>query len=149
MKGTRFLLAALAIVTLALAPAVLAGCGGDDDEGAATDTETVTETDTDTETGTPEAGGTLRGNVGPGFEISLTTEDGGEITALAPGSYTIEVEDQADVHNFHLTGPGVDESTSVEETGSSTFEVDLQPGTYTYVCDPHASTMTGSFEVSG
>lgn len=133
------------VLGLVVAGFAVAGCGGDDDEGAATDTETITDT-TDTN---GEAGGTLMGSVGPGFEISLTTEDGAGISTLAPGSYTIEVDDQANIHNFHLAGPGVDESTDVAETGSETFEVDLEPGTYTYVCDPHASTMTGSFEVTG
>jgi hypothetical protein len=135
------------VLGLALAAFAVAGCGGDDDEGAATDTETITDT-TDTD-GAAAGGGTLIGSVGPGFEISLTTEDAQGISTLAPGSYTIEVDDQADIHNFHLTGPGVDESTDVAETGSETFEVDLQPGTYTYLCDPHAVTMVGTFEVAG
>jgi len=81
--------------------------------------------------------------------ISLTTQDGQDVTTLAPGSYTIEVDDMADIHNFHLTGPGVDESTEVGEEEKQTFQVDLQPGTYTFVCDPHSSSMNGSFEVTG
>ncbi|HEY4620891.1 MAG TPA: plastocyanin/azurin family copper-binding protein [Gaiellaceae bacterium] len=133
------------VVGLAVAAFAVAGCGGDD-EGAATDTETTTET---TDTGGAEAGGTLLGNVGPGFEISLTMENGDEIAALEPGTYTIEVTDQSDIHNFHLTGTGVDESTTVAETGEQTWEVTLEDGTYTFVCDPHASSMNGSFEVSG
>jgi plastocyanin len=134
------------ILGLAVAAFAVAGCGGDDDEGAATDTETTTET---TDTGGAEAGGTLTGNVGPGFDISLTTEDGEAVTTLAAGTYTIEVNDQSEIHNFHLTGPGVDETTTVAETGEQTWEVTFEAGEYTYVCDPHASTMNGSFEVSG
>jgi plastocyanin len=129
----------------ALVVGTAAGCGGDDEESA-TDTETATETET---SGSGEAGGTLLASVGPGFEISLTTEDGENVTTLAPGSYTIEVNDQSDAHNFHLTGAGVDETTEVSEVGEVTWDVTLDAGSYEFVCDPHASSMNGSFEVSG
>ena len=128
---------------LALAAFTVAGCGGDDDESA-TDTETTTEAG-----GTIEPGATLLGSVGPGFEISLTTEDGEDVTSLPAGSYTIEINDQSDQHNFHLSGPGVDTTTEVSEVGEVTWELDLEAGSYEYVCDPHASSMNGSFEVTG
>ena len=124
----------------------VAACGGDDEESAGTDTET---TATDTETSGAEAGSTLLASVGPGFDISLTTEDGEDVTTLAPGTYTIEVNDQSNAHNFHLSGTGVDVATEVSEVGEVTWDVDLQDGTYEFVCDPHASSMNGSFEVSG
>src|SRR5262245_1252022 len=130
---------------LALVFAV-AACGGDDDENAATDTETATETDTG---GGAEAENELYASVGPGFEISLTTEDGEDVTSLAPGSYTIEVDDKSDQHNFHLTGPGVDVKTEVSEVTKVDWDVELEDGTYEFVCDPHASSMNGSFDVSG
>jgi plastocyanin len=131
---------------LALVFAV-AACGGDDDENAATDTETTaTETDTG---GGEEAANELYASVGPGFEISLTTEDGEDVTSLAPGTYTIEVDDKSDQHNFHLTGPGVDVKTEVSEVTKVDWDVELQDGTYEFVCDPHASSMNGSFDVSG
>ena len=134
------------VIGLAVAAFAVAGCGGDDDEDA-TDTDTVTET---TDTGTSgEAGGTLIASVGPGFEISLTTEGGEDVTSLAAGSYTIEVDDKSEAHNFHLTGSGVDETTDVAAVEQVTWEVDLQAGSYEYVCDPHASQMNGSFEVTG
>jgi plastocyanin len=121
----------------------LAGCGGDDEDSTTTETDT-----TATET-TGTSGSTLIGTVGPGFTITLTAEDGSAVTTLTPGDYTIEVDDQSDIHNFHLTGPGVEETTEVSETGQQTWNVTLEAGTYTYVCDPHASQMNGSFEVSG
>jgi plastocyanin len=131
--------AALMIVFVLLGLAV-AGCGGDDDE-AATTTEATAAT---TEEGGSEGGTTLNGSVGPGFDISLDGTDG--VTA---GSYTIVVNDQSDQHNFHLTGPGgVDVTTSVEETGEESLEVELEAGEYTFVCDPHASQMKGSFTVT-
>lgn len=133
------------LLGLALLALAAAGCGGGDDE-TGTDTDTVTETDTG---GDGEAGGTLIGSVGPGFEISLQTEDGQDVTTLAAGSYTVEINDQSSAHNFHLTGQGVDTTTTVAEVTEVTWEVDLQAGTYDFVCDPHASSMNGSFEVTG
>ncbi len=133
------------LLGLALAAFAAAGCGGDDDESG-TDTDTTTETETG---GTVEPGATLLGNVGPGFEISLTTEDGQDVTTLPAGSYTIQINDQSDMHNFHLTGPDVDTATEVSEVGEVTWPLDLAAGSYEYVCDPHASSMNGSFEVTG
>jgi Copper binding proteins, plastocyanin/azurin family len=121
----------------------VAGCGGDDDEAGGTET-----TDTSTVT-TPVEPNTLAGSVGPGFEISLVDSGGADVETLAAGTYSLEVNDQSDIHNFHLTGEGVDVSTDVSGTGAETFDVDLAAGTYTFVCDPHASTMSGSFEVTG
>jgi plastocyanin len=90
---------------------------------------------------------TLSGTVGPGFTISLN--DGGtKVTTLKAGSYVIKVDDKADIHNFHLTGPGVDEKTSVPAQTTATWKVTLKKGTYNYMCDPHASTMNGSFTVT-
>jgi plastocyanin len=126
---------------LVLAALAVAGCGGDD-EGAATD-------DTTTTAPAPEPGATLNASVGPGFEISLTTEDGEAVETLAPGTYTLQTDDQADIHNFHLTGEGVEVDTGVAETGTDTFEITVSEGTYDFVCDPHAGSMNGSFEVTG
>jgi plastocyanin len=134
-------------VGLAVVALAAAGCGGGDDE--ASDTTTDTTTATETETTTPETGLVLNGSVGPGFEISLTTEDGEPVTTLVAGSYTLLTNDQSDVHNFHLTGEGVDVDTGVSETGTNSFDIDVSSGTYTFVCDPHASSMNGSFGISG
>ena len=38
--------------------------------------------------------------------------------------------------------------SEVGEEGTENVTVDLVPGEYTFVCDPHASTMRGTFEVS-
>lgn len=81
------------------------------------------------------------------FEITLTDESGDPITEIPAGDYVIEVTDPATTHNFHLTGGSVDETTSVQEQEETTFEVTLEPGEYTYVCDPHPS-MTGTFTVT-
>ena len=69
------------------------------------------------------------------------------VSSLKAGTYTIVVRDQASDHNFHLTGPGVNKSTSVGGKSTTTWRVTLKKGTYKYVCDPHASFMKGSFTV--
>jgi hypothetical protein len=132
------------VIALVAAALTLAGCGGDDDDSAAPTTETETTTPV-----APETGAVLNASVGPGFEISLTTEDGQPVETLSAGSYTLLTDDQADIHNFHLTGEGVDVDTGVGETGTNSFDITVTAGTYDFVCDPHASQMNGSFEVSG
>jgi hypothetical protein len=125
------------LILLVLLGLGVAGCGGDD-EGSST-TESTTEATTEA---SGSGGTTLNGSVGPGFDISLDGTDG-----LTAGSYTLVVNDQSSAHNFHLTGPGVDVSTDVGETGEKSFDIELQAGEYTFVCDPHASQMKGSFTV--
>ena len=90
----------------------------------------------------------LDAKVGPGFSITLT-QNGTRVTNLAPGDYTINVDDESDLHNFHLLGPGVDEATTVEGAGQTTWNVTLQNGSYTYVCDAHVASMLGKFTVGG
>jgi plastocyanin len=92
--------------------------------------------------------GQLVGTVGPGFTITLQDASGNAVTHLEPGSYSLLVHDLADIHDFHLSGPGVDVTTGVEQTGDQTFDVTFQDGgTYTFVCDPHSTTMNGKFTV--
>lgn len=138
MKRIGFVFGA-ALVAFTLAAA---GCGGGDESGSGDTTTTTTEPSTGTATA-------LKGTVGPGFDINLTTADGQPLGTLAPGNVQLDVEDLSSIHNFHLTGPGVDVSTEVGEEGTTNFQVELQAGTYNFVCDPHAGTMNGSFEVSG
>ncbi len=98
----------------------------------------------------PAAGaatGQLAGTVGPGFTITLK-QGGKAVTALKAGTYTITVADKSKIHDFHLTGPGVNKKTAVGGLGTTTWTLTLKKGTYTYVCDPHASFMHGSFKVT-
>ena len=91
----------------------------------------------------------LKGDVGPGFTIHLKDAKGKAVKTLKAGKYTITVVDQSNIHNFHLTGPGVNkEITAVGFTGTKTLTVTLKKGTYKYVCDPHSTTMNGSFKVT-
>ena len=80
----------------------------------------------------------LRASVGPDFDIQLFHPDGRRVTQLDPGTYDITVRDLATEHNFHLTGPGVNESTGVETTGTVTWTVTFREGRYLFVCDPHS-----------
>ena len=88
----------------------------------------------------------LNGTVGPGFTITLK-KGSSKVSSLRAGSYSIRISDKSNIHNFHLTGPGVNKKTSVPSTGTTTWNVRLRKGTYRYVCDPHASMMHGSFTV--
>jgi Copper binding proteins, plastocyanin/azurin family len=90
---------------------------------------------------------TLTGVVGPDFTISLRNADGSAVRHLDPGTYDISVTDNAIDHNFHLTGPGVEQATAVEGTGSVSWTVTFTDGTYRFQCDPHASFMKGTFTV--
>jgi hypothetical protein len=81
-----------------------------------------------------------------GTDISLTM-NGQPVTHLAAGVYVITVRDRSAFHNFHLRGPGVDQATDVAARGDVTWTVTLTDGVYTFVCDPHASTMRGTFSV--
>src|SRR5947207_8129713 len=96
-------------------------------------------------TGSPSAN--LNGLVGPGFNISLKNADGTGVSHLDPGTYTIDVNDQAIDHNFHLRGPGVDQATDIEGMGTTTWTVTVTDGTYTFLCDAHPVQMKGSFTV--
>ncbi|MBA3243837.1 MAG: hypothetical protein H0T61_01500 [Actinobacteria bacterium] len=93
------------------------------------------------------ADGQLTGTVGPGFTIRLLGPDGLAVQRVTPGTYQLAVDDRSPEHNFHLRGAGVDVATAVEDVGSQTFSVTLTDGRYTFVCDPHASTMRGAFDV--
>ncbi len=93
------------------------------------------------------ADGKLAGTVGPGFTIKLVGADGLPVQRLEPGTYELAIDDRSPEHNFHLSGPGVDVATAVEDVSAQTFTVTLQDGRYTFMCDPHANTMRGGFDV--
>jgi plastocyanin len=90
----------------------------------------------------------LTGTVGPGFTITLKM-GGKKVKTLKAGKYKITVSDKSSIHNFRLKGPGVNKQIStVGQTGTRSLTVTLKKGKYTYVCDPHASSMKGSFKVT-
>ena len=82
------------------------------------------------------------------FTIALVDSSGKPVTRLEAGAYRVKVTDPASYHNFHLTGPGVDQRTSIFGTGEVTWDLVLRSGTYTFVCDPHPQ-MAGDVSVAG
>jgi plastocyanin len=89
----------------------------------------------------------LIGTVGPGFSININHPDGTLVTQIDPGTYEIVVSDLAEEHNFHLSGPGVDQATAVETTGNVTWTVTFVDGRYKVVCDPHSLQLHREFVV--
>jgi plastocyanin len=85
---------------------------------------------------------TLTGTVGPGFTITMNKK------TVKAGTYAISIHDLASIHDFHLTGPGVDKKTSVTGTGTTKWTVKLKKGTYHFVCDPHHTIMHGVLTVT-
>jgi plastocyanin len=88
----------------------------------------------------------LQAMVSDPVNISLTF-GGKKVTSLKAGKYTIVVRDTAGDHDFHLSGPGLNRSTTVGGIGTSRWNVTLRKGTYKYVCDVHSTFMKGSFNV--
>ncbi|MGI8973805.1 MAG: cupredoxin domain-containing protein [Gaiella sp.] len=94
------------------------------------------------------------GTVGPGFSIVLAKKP------TKAGKATLVLADKSGIHNWHLRGPGGKEvagtsggkavkkvDTGVGPQGTKSFTVTLKAGKYTFVCDPHSSSMKGSFTV--
>ena len=84
----------------------------------------------------------LTGTVGPGFTIKMSAK------TVKAGTYTITIKDLSSIHDFHLTGPGVNKKTSVPAVKTYKWTVKLKKGTYKFVCDPHASIMKGTLRVT-
>jgi len=89
----------------------------------------------------------LTATVGPGFTISLK-KGSSTVRALKRGTYLVTVRDRSSEHDFHLRGPSGRLLSSVGWTGTKTVKLVLKPGSYSYVCDPHADEMRGSFRVA-
>ena len=91
---------------------------------------------------------TVVGTVGPGFTIGVTL-DGKKVTTLKQGvRYRFRISDRSSSHNFRLSGPRLSRAlTTVDFTGTKSVVLTFRKGTYRFVCDPHASSMRGSFRV--
>jgi plastocyanin len=102
-----------------------------------------------TGSGSAASARTVNGTVGPGFTITLTMQ-GKPVTKLKSGTpYRFVISDRASIHDFHLSGPGLNRVlTGVEYTGTKSFVLKLKKGSYRFVCDPHSGIMHGSFRVS-
>lgn len=89
----------------------------------------------------------LAATVGPGSTISLK-KGSARVATLKRGTYKITVNDRSSAHDFHLRGPVSRMLSSVGWTGSKTITINLKPGRYSYVCDPHSDEMRGGFRVT-
>lgn len=82
--------------------------------------------------------------------ITLTHTNGSPVADIPAGTYTIEVRDRSRMHNFHLTGPGVDRRTTVEGIGTDTWVVTFQDqSVYTFLCETHPVEMRDNFTTGG
>jgi plastocyanin len=86
--------------------------------------------------------GRLTATDGSGFAITMNAK------TVKPGTYVVTVKDRSNIHNFRLTGPGVNKATSVAAVKTYTWKVTLKKGTYRFVCDPHATIMKGVLKVT-
>ena len=121
--------------------AMTASCGGDEAEPAAEPAASAP-ADSGAESAPAGEAQELLATVGTeddpdAFEITLTDSAGQEVTELPAGDYAVVVNDLSEIHNFHLEGGDVDETTTVPETGETTWDVTLAAGDYTAICDPH------------
>jgi plastocyanin len=127
-------------VVVAVAAALLAGCGGDEpeaDSAATTTSESTAEETTESssaagETTESEPAGTQTlevSSVDFSFELAEDT--------LAPGTYEITLTNEGDsTHDLVVERDGEDVAAS-EQIGpgeSSTFEVTLEEGAYVFYC---------------
>jgi hypothetical protein len=83
--------------------------------------------------------------------LALTTSDGVRVRVIAPGTYTVVVEDRSPTDNFHLIGPDIDEQTTLEFVGTVTWTLTLTPGGYAYRTDGTGGASCGcspTFRVS-
>ena len=97
--------------------------------------------------GAATAAQTVNGTVGPGFTITLTMH-GKKVRKLKAGTYRFVISDRSNIHDFHLSGPGLNRVlTAVDFTGTKSFGLTLKKGSYHFQCDPHASIMHGAFRV--
>jgi plastocyanin len=137
------------VVGLAVMALAVAGCGGSNDSTTAATDTTATDTTATTDTNAATATKLIGSVASDDFVITLTTEDGTPVTSLPAGDYTLEIVDKSDIHNFHMTGTGVDVMSEVGSQEDEDYPITLTAGSYHYQCDPHSSQMNGDFEVTG
>ncbi|HVM02063.1 MAG TPA: cupredoxin domain-containing protein [Acidimicrobiales bacterium] len=126
---------------LAAVALVAAACGGDSDPPAAG--------------GTTAPASTEPGPTGPGggATVDLSAED----TAFSPSSLEADAgpvtirftnDDDGIPHNLHVTGAGVDQKTDIRPgPATQRLALELEPGTYAFVCEVHPVQMKGELIV--
>lgn len=148
------LLSAALLVTGCASSAPTTSSDSAPSESTASEPSTPAMTDGTDAPAEPMAGTTLYAVIGSdddpeAFTIGILDEDGNPVTSVPAGDYSLTYVDRSQLHNFHLTGEGVDVATDVQGSDESTVEITLVAGTYEFVCDPHSATMRGELEVTG
>ncbi len=92
-----------------------------------------------------EGGRTLQAGVAPSSFLTLRL-DGKVVTKLRAGNFTVAVSDRSTKDNFHLSGQGVNKSTSVAKKETATWIIELKKGVYSYGSDG-SSKRKGNFRV--
>ncbi len=92
-----------------------------------------------------EGGKFLNATVGQSSFLTLRL-DGKVVSRLRAGKFTVAVADKSTKDNFHLTGPGVNKSTSVAKKEQATWILTLKKGVYRYSSDG-SSKKEGTFRV--
>jgi hypothetical protein len=100
---------------------------------------------------------TMHATVSDNDTIVFTFVDGSPVGSeiapgptIPPGTYTIQVFDDSELDNFHLFGPGVEQSTGVLDNTSPIWTVTFLPGSsYRYQSDSHPAALFGVFQTSG
>jgi plastocyanin len=120
---------ALLLSLLALGALGLAACGGDDDTTSAADTTATTET--------------TAGGGGSGGTISVSADSSGQLAytetelSAPAGDDTIEFDNPASIdHDVVIEDADGNEvgRTDTVSGGSTSADVTLEPGTYTFFC---------------
>ncbi len=132
------------MIALALATALLAGCGGDDEEPATTPEPAAEATEAPADSGGGEAvkvsspaDGSLK------FDQATLTAKAGKVT------FTFSNPSQVP-HAFEVEGSGVEEETDTITEGEASVTVDLKAGSYEYYCpvgQHRAAGMEGTLTV--
>ena len=91
---------------------------------------------------------TLHANVGPGFDISLTFDDGTAVGALPAGTYRVVVSDSRPTTTSTCSARASTSrrasTTRARRRWNVTFRANSR---YQFLCDPHADSMFGRFDV--
>lgn len=77
----------------------------------------------------------LFGRVGDQGQLTIRSAKGGAVRSLAPGWYTLTVNDDSTAGNFRISGPGLNKATGVRFRGAVIWGVNLRKGTYTLKSD--------------
>ena len=129
-----------AAAVLAIAAALLTGCGGDDPEAEAGGTTTSASSAEETTESSSAAGETSESEASGTQTIEVSSVDFSFELAedtLAPGTYEITLTNEGDAtHDLVVERDGEDVGAS-DQIGpgeSSTFEVTLEEGEYVFYC---------------